>query len=144
MQKSALKPETVKNNVKRLLEKRNWSQTDLEKKIGTKTNVNNILRGRSQYPTIELLQKIAIAFNIEVTELLKEEDNNRYEPINHQLLTISFNRVMDIIKPIEKQFSITPKNIFSIVNEVYDYSQKLNIDTIDDKFIEWVISKYYS
>jgi len=144
MQKSSLKPETVKNNVKRLLEKRNWSQTDLEKKIGTKTNVNNILRGRSQYPTIELLQKIAIAFNIEVTELLKEEDNNRYEPINHQLLTISFNRVMDIIKPIEKQFSITPKNIFSIVNEVYDYSQKLNIDTIDDKFIEWVISKYYS
>jgi transcriptional regulator with XRE-family HTH domain len=144
MQKSALKPETVKNNVKRLLEKRNWSQTDLEKKIGTKTNVNNILRGRSQYPTIELLQKIAIAFNIEVTELLKEEDNNRYEPINHQLLTISFNRVMDIIKPIEKQFSITPKNIFSIVNEVYDYSQKLNIDTIDDKFVEWVISKYYS
>jgi transcriptional regulator with XRE-family HTH domain len=144
MQKSSLKPETVKNNVKRLLEKRNWSQTDLEKKIGTKTNVNNILRGRSQYPTIELLQKIAIAFNIEVTELLKEEDNNRYEPINHQLLTISFNRVMDIIKPIEKKFSITPKNIFSIVNEVYDYSQKLNIDTIDDKFIEWVISKYYS
>ena len=144
MQKSALKPETVKNNVKRLLEKRNWSQTDLEKKIGTKTNVNNILRGRSQYPTIELLQKIAIAFNIEVTELLKEEDNNKYEPINHQLLTTSFNRVMDIIKPIEKQFSITPKNIFSIVNEVYDYSQKLNIDTIDDKFIEWVISKYYS
>lgn len=144
MQKSSLKPETVKNNVKRLLEKRNWSQTDLEKKIGTKTNVNNILRGRSQYPTIELLQKIAIAFNIEVTELLKEEDNNKYEPINHQLLTISFNRVMDIIKPIEKQFSITPKNIFSIVNEVYDYSQKLNIDTIDDKFIEWVISKYYS
>jgi transcriptional regulator with XRE-family HTH domain len=143
MQKSALKPETVRNNVKRLLEKRNWSQTDLEKKIGTKTNVNNILRGRSQYPTIELLQKIAIAFNIEVTELLKEEDN-RYEPINHQLLTTSFNRVMDIIKPIEKQFSITPKNIFSIVNEVYDYSQKLNIDTIDDKFIEWVISKYYS
>lgn len=143
MQKSSLKPETVKNNVKRLLEKRNWSQTDLEKKIGTKTNVNNILRGRSQYPTIELLQKIAIAFNIEVTELLKEEDN-RYEPINHQLLTTSFNRVMDIIKPIEKQFSITPKNIFSIVNEVYDYSQKLNIDTIDDKFIEWVISKYYS
>jgi transcriptional regulator with XRE-family HTH domain len=127
MQKSSLKPETVKNNVKRLLEKRNWSQTDLEKKIGTKTNVNNILRGRSQYPTIELLQKIAIAFNIEVTELLKEEDNNRYEPINHQLLTTSFNRVMDII-----------------VNEVYDYSQKLNIDTIDDKFIEWVISKYYS
>lgn len=143
MQKSALKPETVRNNVKRLLEKRNWSQTDLEKKIGTKTNVNNILRGRSQYPTIELLQKIAIAFNIEVTELLREEDN-RYEPINHQLLTTSFNRVMDIIKPIEKQFSITPKNIFSIVNEVYDYSQKLNIDTIDDKFIEWVISKYYS
>lgn len=143
MQTSVLKPETVRHNVKRLLEKRNWSQTDLEKKIGTKTNVNNILRGRSQYPTIELLQKIAIAFNVEVTELLKEEDN-KYEPINHQLLATSFNRVMDIIKPIEKQFSITPKNIFSIVNEVYDYSQKLNIDTIDDKFIEWVISKYYS
>ena len=75
MQKVVLKPDTVRNNVKKLLEKRNWSQTDLEKKIGTTRNVNNILRGKSQYPTIELLQKIALAFNIEVTELLKEEDD---------------------------------------------------------------------
>jgi transcriptional regulator with XRE-family HTH domain len=143
MQKVVLKPDTVRNNVKKLLEKRNWSQTDLEKKIGTTRNVNNILRGKSQYPTIELLQKIALAFNIEVTELLKEEDD-RYVPINHELLTASFNRVLDVIKPIENQFSITPKNIFSIANEVYDYSQKLNMDTLDDKFIEWVISKYYN
>lgn len=143
MQKSVLKPDTVRNNVKKLLEDRNWSQADLEKKIGATRNVNNILRGRSQYPTIELLQKIALAFNIEITDLLKEQDEV-YESINHQLLATAFNRVIDIIKPLEKQFSITPKNIFSIVNEVYDYSQKLNIDKLEDKFIEWVISKYYN
>ena len=140
--KNIIHPDTITNNVKKYLTNRGWSQADLEKKIGNNRNISNILRGISKYPTIEILQRIAQAFNIEVTQLLADT-NSEYETINHELLKESFLKVINAITPLEKEYKITTKNIFSLVNEVYNYSKKLNIDTVDEKFVEWVISKYY-
>ncbi len=140
--KNLIQPDTIKNNIKKHLENRGWTQADLEKKIGNSRNISNILRGMSKYPTIEILQRIASAFNIEVTQLLSD-DSKEYETINHELLKESFLKVINSIEPLEKEYKITTENIFSLVNEVYNYSKKLNIDIVDEKFVEWVISKYY-
>jgi len=140
--KNIIHPDTIKNNIKKHLGNRGWTQADLEKKIGNSRNISNILRGMSKYPTIEVLQRIAQAFNIEVTQLLSD-GNKAYETINHELLKESFLKVINSIEPLEEEYKITTENIFTLVNEVYNYSQKLNIDTVDEKFVEWVISKYY-
>jgi transcriptional regulator with XRE-family HTH domain len=140
--KNAIHPDTIKNNIKKHLSNRGWSQADLEKKTGNNRNISNILRGVSKYPTIEVLQRIANAFNIEVTQLLAD-NNKQYETINRELLVECFTKVLSNITPLEREYTITIENIFTLVNEVYNYSKKLNIDTVDEKFVEWVISKYY-
>lgn len=141
MQKN-LTPDTVKNNILRLLKIREWTVTDLEKRIGGTRNINNILHGRSKYPTIELLCKIADAFNVEIQELIYEHDIV-YKKINHSLLLECFVETTNALLPYELIYNISPYNIFFIANEVYKYSQKLDIQYVDKEFIHWVVSKYY-
>jgi transcriptional regulator with XRE-family HTH domain len=133
---------SVKNNILRLLKIRNWSVTDLEKKIGGTRNINNILHGRSKYPTIELLCKVADAFNVEIQELIYEY-NNEYNKINHPLLLECFVEATNALLPYESKYKITPYNVLFITNEAYKYSEKLGNTYVDKEFVNWVISKYY-
>ncbi|WP_371222129.1 helix-turn-helix domain-containing protein [Orientia tsutsugamushi] len=65
----------IKKNIERLLKEKNWRVADLENKIGQSRSVTNIFRGTSKNPTIEVLQSIADAFNVEIQELLLDHDN---------------------------------------------------------------------
>ena len=108
MEKS-LKPETIKNNIERLLKNRSWGQVDLEKRIGGSRNVSNIMRGISKYPTVEVLQRIANAFNVEIGQLLLENHNSQLKAIDYDLLSNSFTKVVSVIQPLESQYKLAPE-----------------------------------
>jgi|SanBayMetagenome_1026888.scaffolds.fasta_scaffold03873_3 transcriptional regulator with XRE-family HTH domain len=142
--KKILQSNTIKDNINRLLKNRNWTQAELERKVGGKRNVSNIMRGASKYPTIEVLQRIANAFNVDIAQLIVEENYGESPPVDYNLLSESFTKVILRIKPFEGEYKVKPENILSLVVEVYNYSYKLKLDTVDEKFVDWVISKYYS
>ena len=64
----------IKTNIERLLKEKDWKVADLENKIGHSRSVTNIFRGLSKNPTIEVLQYIAKAFNVELQELLLDHE----------------------------------------------------------------------
>jgi transcriptional regulator with XRE-family HTH domain len=142
--KKILQSNTIKDNINRLLKNRNWTQAELERKVGGKRNVSNIMRGASKYPTIEVLQRIANAFNVDIAQLIVEENYGESPHVDYNLLSESFTKVILRIKPFEGEYKVKPENILSLVVEVYNYSYKLKLDTVDEKFVDWVISKYYS
>jgi transcriptional regulator with XRE-family HTH domain len=142
--KKILQSNTIKDNINRLLKNRNWTQAELERKVGGTRNVSNIMRGVSKSPTIEVLQRIANAFNVDIAQLIIEENYSESPPVDYNLLSESFTKVISRIKPFEIEYKVKPENILSLVVEVYNYSYKLKLDTVDEKFVDWVISKYYS
>ena len=141
MQKN-FNPEAIKNNILRLLQTRNWSITDLERKIGHRC-VTNIIHGKSKNPTIDLLTRIASAFNVEIQEIIYEYDVDKDEKVDYPLLLECFVQITNVITSYESDYNINSYNILFLSNELYKYSRKLNIRYIDKEFTQWVIGKYY-
>lgn len=66
--------EVFKKNLNALFDQSKWSQrTFAEKAKITPAQANNYLNGEN-YPSLELLDRIAAAFGVEVSELLKSGD----------------------------------------------------------------------
>ncbi len=131
----------IKSNIERLLKERNWRISDLENRIGQRRNINNIFRGTSKNPTIEVMQSIAKAFNVEVQDLLVDYNTN--ENPNTELLLNVCNVVLKEFIKLPKAKNPTLNNIFSIIKEVYEYSVQLNLNNVDINFTKWLIQKHY-
>lgn len=138
--KKTIQPETIRNNILKLLKNRNWTQADLDKRIGGTKNASNIIRGISKYPRIEVLQRIANAFDVEVGTLIAETNNN-CENIDYSLLSDAFTKTVHAIKSTENKYNLTPEKILSLTAEVYNYTRKLELNNIETKFVDWIISK---
>jgi len=131
---------TIKENITRLLKERDWSISDLERKLGLNRSVSNILRGSSKNPTIELLTSIAKAFNIEINDLLEEPSINTGTDIKLLLetCTVVLNQIDSMPSSKELSYNI----VISIIKKVYEYSVQLNLKNIDKNFVQWTISSY--
>ena len=132
----------IKDNIKRLLKEKNWKVATVENQLGSGRVITSILRGNSKNPTIEVLQSIAKAFNVEVQDLLNEQNAN--DSVNTQLLkdacTIVFNEISNI-----PQTALKPSlnTIFGWIKEIYQYSIHMNKNEIDLTFAQWVIQRNF-
>jgi len=131
----------IKNNINRLLKERSWRVADIDNKIGQGRPLKNILNGASKNPTIEILKSIAQAFNVEIQELLIEQDD--IQSVNLDLLSDTYSKVIKEIEPLCKSVKVTHNNITTLVKESYEYSLKLQLNSADINFINWIIQKYY-
>ncbi len=132
----------IKDNIKRLLKEKNWKVATVENQLGSGRVITSILRGNSKNPTIEVLQSIAKAFNVEVQDLLNEQDANA--SVNTQLLKDACNIVLIEISNIP-QTSLQPSlnTIFGWIKEIYQYSIHMNKSEIDLTFAQWVIQRNF-
>lgn len=133
---------TIVKNINKLLEKKQWTIHDAEKRMKTTSRpLQNIMRGASKNPTIESLRLISDVFNVEVQDLLIDDSNK--SSVNLKLLADSYKKVikeLDVLSHID----ITHNTVISIVKEVYDYSVNLKIDNADTNFTKWLIQNNYS
>lgn len=132
----------LKQNLQKILEEREWSVSQLEKKVGVsrKQSIQNIFRGISKNPSIELVYGISKALNVSIEELLTNQEDTSIK--NYDLFADVCIKVINEIKsltPVE----ISPKKLFAIVEEVYLYSTKMNCVTVDSTFVKWTVMKYY-
>lgn len=132
----------IKDNIKRLLKEKNWKVATVENQLGSGRVITSILRGNSKNPTIEVLQSIANAFNVEVQDLLNEQDTN--DSVNPQLLKDACTAVLNEISNIP-QTSPKPSlnTIFGWIKEIYQYSIHMNKNEIDLTFTQWVIQRNF-
>ncbi len=134
-----MKHSIVAKNINKLLKERGWRISDLENKIGTNGSVANILRGSSKNPTIDLLQSIAGAFNVEIQDLLNETDIEKQT--NTALMLAICNETIKQIDELSASKKLGYKTIINIIRDVYEYSIHLDLEVADENFIRWTIHK---
>lgn len=132
----------IKKNIERLLKANDWRVADLENKIGQSRSVTNIFRGLSKNPTIEVLQSIAKAFDVEIQELLLDHTTHD-SVLNTSLLQDTCNKIIQELDAIEHPITVKYSNVFSIIKEVYDYSVQLGLEQADENYIKWTLQKLY-
>jgi transcriptional regulator with XRE-family HTH domain len=132
----------IKENINRLLKERNWKVANVEKQVGTGRTITNIMRGNSKNPTIEVLQSISKAFNVEVQELLMEPES--VIPVNLALFSDVCYKVISEIEPFSHNSNLSYNNLIALVKEAYQYSTQLKLNSADINFIKWLVSHHYS
>lgn len=140
--KKKMSHSAIKKNIHRLLSEKDWKISDLEQRIGANRSVANILRGSSKNPTVELLQSIAKAFDVEVQDLLDESSSENSIITNTTLLLDTCRTVIDEINQTPLAQGLNYKKIIAIIKEVYEYSMHLDLKSIDVNFVKWTIHKY--
>jgi len=132
----------IKNNIERLLKEKEWKVADLENKIGQNRSVTNIFRGLSRNPTIEVLQSIAKAFDVEIQELLLDHSSPD-SVLNVALLRDTCDKIIKELELIQCPITVKYSNIFSLIKEVYEYSVQLGLGRADENYIKWTVQKFY-
>jgi len=132
----------IKKNIERLLKEKDWRVEDLENKLGQSRSVTNIFRGLSKNPTIEVLQSIAKAFNVEIQELLLDH-NDQDSILNIFLLRDTCDKVIKELEFIQYPITVKYSNVFSLIKEIYEYSVQLGLNQADENYIKWTIHKIY-
>ncbi|EKN87868.1 DNA-binding helix-turn-helix protein [Leptospira interrogans str. 2003000735] len=77
MKAAKFKEDALAKNLKLFRKKKNWSQTELAKNAGTTlTHINRLETGKSN-PSIEIVQKIALALEVSIDDLVSQNDNSK-------------------------------------------------------------------
>ena len=131
----------VKQNLERLLKQRDWSVAQLERKAGIKEHsIQNIFRGSSKNPSIELVYGVAKALDVSVEDLITNKES--FLISNYDSYAEICRLVLQEIKNITSK--PTPqKKIFNIIEEVFLYTTNMNQNQVDSSFIKWIVMKNF-
>ena len=136
--------ETFKNNIQRILKERGWKLQDLERKAGTNRSIYNVMRHTSNNPSIDILEKISKAFNVDYKELLGDHNKQTQYINDYNLLLDACNKVISELQQLPKNFRVSFDAVFLLILEVYSYADQFNNTSIDTQFVKWSVMKYYS
>ena len=136
--------EIIKKNITRILDERNWSLPELEKKAGTNRNIYEIIRGRNTKPSAQLIQQVARTLNVDYKEILEDYNEEVYIK-NYSLLSEACILVIEELKSLSSDdIKISYHALGLLVQEVCSYAEQFGNKTIDPQFVKWSILKYYS
>ncbi len=136
--------ETIKKNITRLLEERNWSLPELEKKAGTNRNIYEFIRGRNANPSAGLIQQVAKTLNVDYKEILEDYNEEVYIK-NYSLLSEACHLVIQELKSLSPAgVKVSYDALGLLVQEICSYEDQFSNTTIDPQFVKWLITKYYS
>jgi len=143
------------NKIKDKIQEKGLSINGLEKMAGLKqSSVQNIIRGRSKKPSIDIVQSIAKVLNCTVEELISDHplsNNLDYSTPSQNIVRDEINDFFRanwdlklykaafeaILKLIENENDITREQLIFLVDEVYKYSWPLK--KIDKHFALWLL-----
>lgn len=134
--------DALKSNLTRLMQERSLRIVDLEAKAKKGRVVNNILNGASTNPTIDTVQSLAEALNIDIEDLLSEQHTSH--KLNDLLFMDAAAKVVQEINPLVEKHHISINNIFSLIKDAYNYAIELDLPEADQKFIKWLIKQKYN
>lgn len=136
--------------LKTLIEEKNFSVQGLEKKAGLKTNaVRNVLTGHSKKPSAELVMAIAIALDYPVGYLLGERPADQDDTQNLNNISFSCPALLgETLACIIKMYAhhkeeVKARDLLSLTQEIYTYSQENTEGKLDKKFAQWLLKKQF-
>ncbi|MBN9413638.1 MAG: helix-turn-helix transcriptional regulator [Candidatus Paracaedimonas acanthamoebae] len=147
------------NKLKKKIEEKNYSVAELERVAGLKGHaIRNILRGRSQKPSIEILQRAASVLGCSILEFLDEKElgqvnlvpQGRPAPSKKETILVKnvslYEQVVKLVFNIyqEKNYIASTEQASYVINEVYAFAEKNQSNKPDKTFAEWLISNCIS
>ena len=138
----------LQKNLSSLLEERNLSIAQAERLSGLRlSTLRNIIRGRSKNPTLEVLNKLASFFDCTIAELIEgdpaKKDLSLSEYLGNYQLLVDFALFMQEAYQKES-FQITLSQFSELQKECCEYAKQNNLEKLDKKFLNWLISKEIS
>lgn len=136
--------ETLKDNLKKLLEAQDIKVAPFSSKIGlSRETIAQILLGKSKNPGVYTVAKIANALGISVDELIGDKTINIRQSkdvtvINFELLDQIRIYITDSAK--KRSSKISMDAIFAGIKETYKFSVSTN--QLNKEFADWYIEKY--
>ena len=122
MEKKKLR-EALAENIKLYRGRRNWSQADLSEKTGLSiVYLSDIERG-NKWPYLDTLVKLAVAFEVEVFELLKPKDSLP-EDTASILVKYSEDTVAIMVKSLETMKKSTSQSLINLRNQYISGKQR--------------------
>ena len=107
---------TLAENIKLYRGRRNWSQADLSEKTGLSiVYLSDIERG-NKWPYLDTLVKLAIAFEVEVFELLKPTDSLPEDTVSI-LAKYSEDTLAILSKSLEAMKKNTSQSLINLKNQ---------------------------
>ena len=137
--------EIIKKNIVRLLDERNWSLPELEKKAGTNRNIYEFIRGRNANPSAQLIKQVAQTLNVDYKELLEDYTEEKYIK-NYSLTSEACFLILKELDSLtgSSDIKISYHALGLLVQEVCSYAEQFDNKIIDPQFVKWSIMKYYS
>lgn len=131
----------LKNNLQKILKQKDWSISQLERKAQLKEqSIQNIFRGTSKNPSVELVYGIAKALDTSIEELITDKES--FLVSNYDTYAEICSLVIQEIKNVTKQ-PTSQKKIFSIIEEVFLYTINMKNDQVDPSFVKWIVMKNF-
>lgn len=135
---------SLQNNLNDIMKQKGIRVKDIQESTGLNRNtIYKILSGQSKNPTATNLRLISQALGISVNYLF---DNNveveNFHTLSNEEVSIYMEAsiaILNLIKQKNKQLSLN--QIASKTREIYEYTLKNKLSTVDDKFINWIIDK---
>lgn len=142
---------SIGNEIKRIRQERNWTQSELCRGICSQAEISKIENGRNS-PTVHLLQQIAERLHVSVSAFfIDEKEKNNFQTIDQELIQLMrLNQHAEMFQRIDQYLTeATDKDVIILLRyhkliieertKMMDYrtciSQLLNMTT-DEKMVE--------
>lgn len=156
----------LQKNIKERLEKKKISVAELERRIGLRHAVINIMHGRSKNPSIRVAQAIAKELECSMEDLLSNDNNaaiqeqvvfNQHISLEddkenyHELKELSkqwdpllAKQALEALNKYLTDNKLNPQHteIFQCMDEIYRYSYN-NAKQIDFLFVNWIAERFF-
>lgn len=142
----------LQQNIRQRLKHKNMSIAELERRIGLRHAVINIMHGRSKNPSIKVANAIAKELGCSMEAMLTTTDlkiennviNNQPDsqptiPWDVALGQAALKAVNDYVTAHQLTPDLTA--VWHCMQEIYCYALQLNDKQIDPKFTQWICQR---
>lgn len=145
----------LQKNIRKGLANKLMSVSELERHCGLKHSaIQNILHGRSKSPSISIIKSIAEGFGCSIEQLLsddmilsnKSKSNSPPKTVTQAIWQPKlFIKCLLATQEAFEQKGIVPSfdQAIASATEVYNYTINASTEIVDDRFVEWLIERFY-
>jgi len=138
----------LKAKIQDYLDNTGATVASLERKVGLeRAAIYNILRGSSKNPSITTVIKIAEALNCSLDELLdRARTKHSATDKDYEYNNVLFQECCDFITNYfskNKNNKVKFAEVQRYVDELYSYIMENNIESIDQRFANWLLKSYF-
>ncbi|RJP00290.1 XRE family transcriptional regulator [Exiguobacterium sp. RIT452] len=122
---------SIGNEIKRIRQERNWTQSELCRGICSQAEISKIENGRNS-PTVDLLQQIAERLEVPISNLLENKaEIETFNRFDHMLLKLTREGHYDQIQKYEVQKSDSISSETTLLLEYYRIISDYRMDKFD-------------